>query len=127
MHDCFWSNVSTVISTAFEVAFIELVWKHSWTAAAAAAPWWGDWRTVAWLLTMPYWRIAHFYAVHRVMHAWKIPGVPDVGMFLYRHVHSLHHRSKNPVRTGRGWLVGAGVRGGSAAAARRAAPRVGRQ
>ena len=31
------------------------------------------------------------------MHAWRIPGVPDVGLFLYKHVHSLHHKSKNPV------------------------------
>ena len=31
------------------------------------------------------------------MHAWKIPGVPDVGYYLYRYVHSLHHLSKNPI------------------------------
>ena len=26
------------------------------------------------------------------MHAWNIPGVPDVGRMLYRYVHSLHHK-----------------------------------
>ena len=26
----------------------------------------------------------------------QIQGVPDVGKFLYRHVHSLHHKSYNP-------------------------------
>ena len=26
----------------------------------------------------------------------QIQGIPDVGKFLYRHVHSLHHKSYNP-------------------------------
>ena len=26
----------------------------------------------------------------------QVQGVPDVGKFLYRHVHSLHHKSYNP-------------------------------
>ncbi|CAE8643181.1 unnamed protein product [Polarella glacialis] len=30
------------------------------------------------------------------MHPWKTSSVPDVGKFLYRHVHSLHHKSYNP-------------------------------
>jgi len=30
------------------------------------------------------------------MHAWRVPGVPDVGAFLFKHVHSLHHGAKNP-------------------------------
>ena len=31
------------------------------------------------------------------MHAWNTPSwCPDVGAFLYKHVHSLHHKSRNP-------------------------------
>jgi len=44
-----------------------------------------------------YWRDGHFYFVHRMMHPWRfqICGV-DPGKLLYRHVHSLHHKSYNP-------------------------------
>lgn len=40
---------------------------------------------VAWLVLLPIWSALHFYWVHRLLH------VP----FLYRHVHSLHHRNVN--------------------------------
>lgn len=30
------------------------------------------------------------------MHPWRIKNFPDVGRFLYKHVHSLHHKSYNP-------------------------------
>jgi sterol desaturase/sphingolipid hydroxylase (fatty acid hydroxylase superfamily) len=30
------------------------------------------------------------------MHKWNTKRIPDVGAWLYRHVHSLHHKSKNP-------------------------------
>lgn len=42
-----------------------------------------------------YWRDGHFYFIHRLMHPWKTTAIPDVGAFLYRHVHSLHHKSYN--------------------------------
>lgn len=47
-----------------------------------------------------YWREVHFYFAHRGMHPWwnmrngLLDG--DVGAFLYRHAHSLHHKSTNP-------------------------------
>lgn len=47
-----------------------------------------------------YWREIHFYCAHRGMHPWwdRENGLlsGDVGAFLYRHVHSLHHKSYNP-------------------------------
>lgn len=47
-----------------------------------------------------YWREIHFYCAHRGMHPWwdRKYGLQDgdVGAFLYRHVHSLHHKSYNP-------------------------------
>ncbi|KAH8075758.1 fatty acid hydroxylase-like protein [Aureococcus anophagefferens] len=48
------------------------------------------------ILTLTHWRIPHFWLIHRGMHPWKAKGVPDVGKFLYKHVHSLHHKSSNP-------------------------------
>lgn len=45
-------------------------------------------------------RGVHFFVCHRIMHPWYnrkyglLDG--DVGAFLYRHVHSLHHASFNP-------------------------------
>lgn len=42
----------------------------------------------------------HFFFAHRFMHPWWKLGNGlldgDVGAFMYRHVHSLHHRSYNP-------------------------------
>ena len=53
VHDIFWSNVSAVMSTAFEVVILYYVWSHTWTPEKAAVPWYADWRTVLWLLGMP--------------------------------------------------------------------------
>ena len=49
-----------------------------------------------WLVLMPAWREGHFYIIHRFMHPWRTRFFPDVGKFLYNHVHSLHHKSYNP-------------------------------
>ena len=55
---------------------------------------------VLWTMTMFYWRICHFYFIHRGMHPWwdRRLGLADgdVGAFLYRHVHAHHHKSPNP-------------------------------
>jgi len=62
------------------------------------------WSTPAYSLlvlgAVTYWREVHFYTCHRGMHPWWSikNGLAngDVGAFLYRHVHSLHHKSYNP-------------------------------
>ena len=85
--------------------------SHTWSTAAlpAALPLLGsDSRihfndyTVAfilWIITMLYWRTVHFHLVHRAMHPWwnRKNGLldGDVGAFLYRWVHSHHHKSYN--------------------------------
>jgi sterol desaturase/sphingolipid hydroxylase (fatty acid hydroxylase superfamily) len=47
-----------------------------------------------------FWREIHFYHAHRMMHPWfdKDRGLfdGDIGAFLYRYAHSLHHKSHNP-------------------------------
>merc|ERR1719174_2092339 len=49
---------------------------------------------------MLYWRIIHFYFIHRGMHPWwnRSYGLQqgDIGAFLYRYVHAHHHKSYNP-------------------------------
>jgi sterol desaturase/sphingolipid hydroxylase (fatty acid hydroxylase superfamily) len=51
--------------------------------------------TLAWLIVTPFWRDTHFYFIHRVMHKWNTKRIPDIGKFLYKHVHSYHHKSRN--------------------------------
>jgi lathosterol oxidase len=94
-HDMFWVLVSTLISSVFEILLLHAYATGQLTYANPTV-WWSDLATILWLLSMPYWRLAHFYIVHRTMHPWKTTSIPDVGRFLYHHVHSLHHRSKNP-------------------------------
>ena len=50
---------------------------------------------IFWLLFIPHVREPHFYCMHRVMHPWRTKHVPDIGRFLYKYVHSLHHKSYN--------------------------------
>jgi len=47
-------------------------------------------------LLVTHYRIPHFHAMHRAMHPWKTTSIPDLGKFLYRQVHALHHKSYNP-------------------------------
>jgi len=114
-HDMFWSTCSTLIASAFEVAIfycyatglgrgIVAPFAAGAMSGASVASWWTHWPTLVWLFTMPYWRLAHFYTVHRMMHKWFtrsspywiVRQIPDVGDFLYKYVHALHHQSKNP-------------------------------
>ena len=102
-HDIFYSTISTLISSVLEVAILHGVALGFFPAFAAPAggAWWGHLPTLTWIVSMPYWRIAHFHLVHRAMHKWfptrepGAPGFPDIGFYLYEWVHSLHHKSRN--------------------------------
>eukprot|EP01116_Phalansterium_solitarium_P004595 TRINITY_DN15628_c0_g1_i1.p1 TRINITY_DN15628_c0_g1~~TRINITY_DN15628_c0_g1_i1.p1 ORF type:complete len:319 (-),score=81.01 TRINITY_DN15628_c0_g1_i1:455-1411(-) len=93
-HDISWATCATLTSSA-----IEIVAMHLWATGKVpySASFWRypAWNAI-WLFTMPYWRICHFYFIHRMMHPWRTTIVPDVGKLLYRQVHSLHHKSHNP-------------------------------
>eukprot|EP00051_Salpingoeca_urceolata_P019976 m.295707 g.295707 ORF g.295707 m.295707 type:complete len:319 (-) comp19516_c1_seq8:2234-3190(-) len=97
--DRWWSLSGLTISSGFEVAMMYL-----WASGAVpfyttfwSRPLW----SVAHLLVVSYWRDFHFYVVHRMMHPWfrkpksKGRNPLDIGAFLYKHVHSLHHKSYN--------------------------------
>ena len=100
-HDFLWASCGALVSTCWEVLLL-----HLWATGAlplASVPgdaWWRDALTVLALLAVPHFQIVHFYFTHRVMHRWPRcctrRGVPDVGQFLYQHVHSLHHKAKDP-------------------------------
>lgn len=97
-HDAFWAVVSAVIAAGWEIGLL-----HFWGRGrlhAATFPndaWYRDPTTLLLLLALPYIQIVHFYFIHRFMHKWDTPkGVFDLGEFLYRHVHSLHHLSRDP-------------------------------
>ena len=107
--EIFYCNCGFIMSTAYEVVMMRL-----WAIGAVprmvrfwSAPAW----SVLHLLAVAYWRDFHFYFAHRLMHPWfggykewgdrfiwLKPFVKrfDAGAFLYRHVHSLHHKSHNP-------------------------------
>lgn len=94
-HDAAFTTLSAVIG-----AFAEIMCCHLWCIGAfpqfnpdlTAKPVFN----ALWILSMSYWRSVYGWGIHRVMHPWKIEGIPDMGKFLYRHFHSLHHRSYNP-------------------------------
>ncbi len=98
-----FTTLGFFMSSAFECVIL-----HLWSAKSSYIvpfydDFWGN-NNLKWsaysifhVFIVAYWRDGHFYFVHRLMHKWnfKIFGV-DIGYFLYKHVHSLHHKSKNP-------------------------------
>ena len=89
----FWSTVSTLVASG-----VEIFWLH--LLARGSVVTWSDslfsFSTLMWLITLPHWRIGHFYFVHRLIHPWRSTVIPDIGQVLYSHVHALHHKSYNP-------------------------------
>jgi len=93
-----FTTIGFLISSAFQVVITTLwargiipVYLDFW-----AYPAW----SIGWLLWVTYFREFHFYWVHRCIHPWwgSKYGLKDgdIGAFLYRYVHSLHHKSYNP-------------------------------
>lgn len=91
-----WTLASCSISAAYEVAYIWALANGYASHYARLSQHWG-W-SLLWLAAVPYWRTAHFHVAHRALHPWRSAGAPgpDPGRWLYRHVHSQHHKSHNP-------------------------------
>jgi len=82
-------------------ATFQIVVMHLW--AKGYVPYYTDfWSRPAyslfWLFFVTYFREFHFYWAHRAMHPWKweLPILGDVGNFMYKNFHKLHHKSYNP-------------------------------
>jgi len=96
--EVFYTTLGFLMSSAFQVAMTHL-WAKGYLPFYLnfwAYPAW----SIGWLLFTTYWREFHFYWIHRAMHPWWSNKLGlkdgDVGAFLYRYFHSLHHKSYNP-------------------------------
>jgi len=92
-HDAFWTSSATCTAT-----MIEVILCHYWAIGGLSF----DYnlmdspiKSLIWAFFLTHIREPHFYSVHRLMHPWRVEGLPDVGKFLYKHFHSLHHKSYN--------------------------------
>lgn len=92
-HDAMWTTCATFTATFLE--WLMCYWMASGRFAFDLNMADKPYKYVFWALFLTHVREPHFYCVHRVMHPWRKAGIPDVGKFLYRWVHSLHHKSDN--------------------------------
>lgn len=92
-HDSFWTSSATVTATMLEWLMCHLMatGKLAFDHNMADKPI----KYIFWCLFLTHVREPHFYSVHRFMHPWRVEGVPDGGKVMYKHVHSLHHKSYN--------------------------------
>ena len=93
-HDAFYTTLASCWA-----ACIEIILCHLWSTGTLQAQ--KSLRdtpilNVILVATLTHWRTPHFHLMHRSMHPWKTTRIPDIGKFLYRHIHSLHHKSYNP-------------------------------
>lgn len=93
-HDALVTTMASLTGAAIEIWLC-----HMWASGRFSMQkdfWETPVVNILWALTITHWRIPHFWAIHRGMHPWKTDTIPDVGKFLYKHVHALHHKSYNP-------------------------------
>ena len=96
-HDMFWTTSATITGTMIEI-FLCYGYCNDYFPAFEENFFQEEqlYSNLAWAMLITHWRIPHFYLIHRMMHPWKTKKIPDIGKFLYKHVHSLHHKSYNP-------------------------------
>lgn len=95
-HDQFHTFFCVLCASAIEITTMHLYATGRFAGGMTAFFGVAVASNLAWVLTTTYWRLTHFWLVHRMMHPWKTTFVPDLGKLLYRHVHALHHKSYNP-------------------------------
>jgi len=91
-HDAFWTTQASCCATAVECFICHLYANGDNPKLLSSHPWFNFLAAI----TITHWRIPQFYFIHRGMHPWKNTWGPDIGKFMYKHVHSLHHKSPNP-------------------------------
>jgi Delta7-sterol 5-desaturase len=92
-HDAFQSTIATCFGSLVEILLCYLYANKVFILQATLSE--NILYSLFWCCIMKHFREIHFYASHRMMHPWRIKGIPDVGRFLYKHFHSLHHKSYN--------------------------------
>lgn len=96
VREAFWCCVTAAIAGCMEVGVLHCYASGVCLAYYTSDAWWTDARTVILMVTWFYTQNVQFYTMHRLLHKWGTTSIPDVGAWLYKHVHSLHHESKNP-------------------------------
>ena len=99
LHDAIFTTMASCIASAIEVWYCHNVATGALSASTDLC----TWDSLLWIAFNTHFRLPHFYATHRMMHPWRKSKntwmgryAPDIGQFLYKHVHSVHHKSHNP-------------------------------
>jgi len=92
-HDFFWTTSATFTATFLEWGICHFMATGALSFNRNMSD--SLYKHIFWALFLCHIREPHFYVMHRTMHPWRNPYLPDVGKFLYRNVHALHHRSYN--------------------------------
>ena len=104
VHDALYTTGATIIASGFEIAYCYSVCSGLLPRVDTTSSL-TSWENLLWIAGTAHIRQPHFYTIHRLMHPWRWDKqgpsflsryIPDVGRFLYRHVHSVHHKSHNP-------------------------------
>ncbi len=82
---------STVISSGMEASMLYL-----YASGEVAYTLEFKWVSLLMVLGNTYFREIYYYLTHRLIHPWRTKRVPDLGRWLYRYVHSFHHKSYLP-------------------------------
>ena len=96
VRDIFWSTCSACIAGLFEALMLHGYAIGYFQSKAIGDSWWNHIPTLLLCFSWFYTQNVQFYSMHRLLHRWGTTSIPDIGAFLYKHVHSLHHVSKNP-------------------------------
>eukprot|EP01084_Bolivina_argentea_P301493 520158_1 len=95
-HDAYFTLIGTLISSIYEICILQL-WKYKpylWQNNL----FYGGYSFI-FLFMIHHWRSIHFYFIHRLEHPWfknmKYKNY-DIGRYLYKNIHYLHHESTNP-------------------------------
>jgi len=94
-HDAYWSTSASITGAGIEILLCYL-WANGRIPMQVSLSENSLLLNMILVLTITHYRIPHFYFMHRAMHPWKTSTIPDFGKFLYKKVHSLHHKSYNP-------------------------------
>lgn len=92
-HDAFWSTIGTICGSILEVVYCHGAANKTFSMHQTIGE--APVKHIIWILFMTHIREPHDYLRHRLFHPWRLSWFPDIGRFLYKHIHRLHHKSYN--------------------------------